>query len=97
MDMEISKMGERGQIVIPQEFRKELHMKKGEKFLVVKSNGRLILQQMSRMKAESIERLREDFVDLKIAEDRLDEIEKGKGVVQTKERFLREMEQWVKG
>ena len=95
MDIEISKVGERGQIVIPQEFRKELKIKKGEKFLVVKSDGRLIFQQMSRLKAENIEKLKEDLIDIKIAEDRLKEIEQGKGIAQTKEHFLREMEEWV--
>ena len=95
MDIEISKVGERGQIVIPQEFREELRIKKGEKFLVVKSDGRLIFQQMSRLKADNIDKLKEDLIDIKIAEDRLKEIEQGKGVAKTKEQFLREMEEWV--
>ena len=30
MEMEIAKVGERGQIVIPQNFREDLHIKKGE-------------------------------------------------------------------
>ena len=32
---------------------------------------------------------------LKIAEDRLKEIEQGKAIVQTKDQFLKEMEQWI--
>lgn len=95
MEMEISKIGERGQIVIPQEFRDELHIKKGEKFLVVKSDGKIILQQMRRLKAQSIEQLREDLIDIKIAEDRLKEIEEGKAVIQTKKEFLKDMKKWV--
>lgn len=96
MDVEISKVGERGQIVIPREFRDELHIKKGEKFLVVRSDDKLIFQQTKKLKAKSIENLREDFMDMKIAEDRLNEIEKGEAVVQTKKEFLDEMENWVK-
>jgi len=96
MEMEISKMGERGQIVIPQEFREELHIKKGEKFIVVKSDDKIIFQQMSKIKSKSIEQLREDLIDMKIAEDRLKEIEQGKGKSQTKKEFLKEMEEWVK-
>lgn len=94
--MEITKIGERGQIVIPQEFREELHIKKGEKFLIVRSDNRLILQQMKKLKAKTLEQLKEDLIDMKIAEDRLEEIEKGKSIVQTKDEFLREMEAWVK-
>jgi AbrB family looped-hinge helix DNA binding protein len=95
MDIEITKLGERGQIVIPLEFREELHLRKGEKFIVARSDNKIILQQMSKLKAKTIEQLREDFVDMKIAEDRLEEIEQGKSVAQTKEKFLEEMEQWV--
>lgn len=96
MKIEISKIGERGQIVIPQDFREELNIKKGEKFLIVKSNNKLILQQMSKLKAESIEQLNEDLVDMKIAEDRLKEIKEGNAIVQTKEEFLEDMEKWIK-
>jgi len=95
MEIEISKVGERGQIVIPQEFRDKLHIKKGDKFLVVRTDNKLILQQMSTLKAKNIDQLREDLIDIKIAEDRLKEIEEGKGLVQTKEEFLKEMKKWI--
>jgi len=96
MDIEISKVGERGQIVIPQEFREEMNIRKGEKFLVVKIDNKLIFQQMEKLKSETLEQLKEDLIDIKIAEDRLKEIERGKCVIQTKEEFLKEMEEWVK-
>jgi AbrB family looped-hinge helix DNA binding protein len=96
MDLEISKMGERGQIVIPQGFREELHIKKGEKFIVVKSEDKLIFQQMSKLKAKNIDQLKEDLGDMKIAEERLKEIEDGECTVQTKDEFLKEMKDWVK-
>lgn len=96
MEIEIAKVGERGQIVIPQDFREELHIKKGEKFLVVKSDNKLIFQQMSSLKAKTLEQLKEDLVDMKIAEDRLKEIESGQGIRSTKEEFLKEMRLWLK-
>lgn len=96
MEIEISKVGERGQIVIPQDFREELNIKKGEKFIVVKSDDELIFKQMKKLKAKSLDQLKEDLIDLKIAEDRLKEIEEGKCIVQTKDEFLKEMEKWVK-
>lgn len=96
MEIEISKLGERGQIVIPQEFRKKLNIKKGEKFLVVKSDSKLILQQIKKLKAKTVEQLKEDLIDIKIAENRFKEIREGKKVIKTKKEFLKEMEEWVK-
>jgi AbrB family looped-hinge helix DNA binding protein len=95
MDIEVAKVGERGQIVIPQEFREQLHIQKGEKFIVVKSGNKLILQQMKELKAKSIDRLNEDLIDMKIAEECFKEIERGEVVVQTEDEFFKEMEQWV--
>jgi len=96
MDIEISRIGERGQIVIPQEFRDELHIKKGEKFLVVRTEDKIILQQMKKLKTDALEQLKKDLIDMKIAEERLDEIKKGKSVSQTKKEFLKSMQQWLK-
>ena len=93
MEIEISRIGERGQIVIPQEFREEMHIKNGEKFLIVKTDDKLILQQMSKLKSKNIEQFREDLIDMKIAEARLNEIEKH-GTVQTKDEFLKDMKKW---
>jgi len=96
MEIGVSKLGERGQIVVPQDFREELGIKRGDKFLVVKSDNKLVFQRMKDLKAKTIEQLRDDLIDIKIAEDRLREIEKGECVIQTKEKFLKEMEDWVK-
>jgi len=94
MELEISKITERGQVTIPQEFRKELNLKSGEKIVFIKENGSLLLKPMKNIKAKSFERLREDFIDAKIAEKRLKEMEEGKVIRQTKEEFLRDLETW---
>ena len=52
MEFEVAKMGERGQIVIPQEFRKEMNLHRGEKFMIIKHDGNLLLK---RMEAPTIE------------------------------------------
>ena len=52
MEFEVTKMGERGQIVIPQEFRKEMNLHRGEKFMIIKHDGNLLLK---RMEAPTIE------------------------------------------
>ena len=43
---EVTKMGERGQVVIPQEFRKQLNLQAGEKFIVVASGDTLLLKRL---------------------------------------------------
>lgn len=49
---EVTKLGERGQIVIPQEFRKSLGLHTGEKFMVMAKKDTLIFK---RLKAPSLE------------------------------------------
>lgn len=44
MDFEITKLGERGQIVIPLEIRNKLKLKKGDKFIVKHSEKSISLQ-----------------------------------------------------
>ena len=95
MEIEISKVGERGQVVIPQDFRNELKIKSGEKFIVVKIDDKLIFLQMSKLKSGTIEQLKEDLVDMKLAEDRMKELEEEKKISQTKEEFFKEMKKWV--
>ena len=52
MDFEITKLGERGQVVIPQEFRKSMGLHIGEKFIVVERGDMLVLK---RIKAPTME------------------------------------------
>jgi len=48
---EVTKLGERGQIVIPQEFRKSLDLQTGEKFIVMMHGDTLTFK---RLKAPSL-------------------------------------------
>lgn len=95
MEMEISKVGERGQIVIPRDFRNELKVRPGEKFVVVKADNKLIFQQMSKLKSETITQLKEDLVDMKLAEEKFKELEEGKVNSYTEKKFLERMKKWV--
>jgi len=52
MDFEVTKLGERGQVVIPQEFRRSMGLHQGEKFAVMERGDMIILK---RLKAPSIE------------------------------------------
>lgn len=96
MELEITKLGERGQVVIPQDIRNQLHLKKGEKFLVVRSDSKIIFEPLRKLKAKIVDELKEDIIDMKLAEKGIKEIEKGEYVIQTEEEFIKEMEEWVK-
>jgi len=92
MDIELSKMGERGQVVIPQEIREKLHMKKGEKFLVISEDNDIVFRPLKKVK--SLKRIEEDIIDMQIADKRWKEIERGESIISSKEDFLKEMESW---
>ena len=94
MEFEISKITERGQVTIPQEFRKELNLKTGEKILFIKEKEKLILEPMK--KTKSLERLKEDLIDTKIAEQFWKDVKSGKVklINQTEKEFLKDLETW---
>lgn len=46
MEFEIAKLGERGQVVIPQSFRDGMDMHKGEKFMVLQRGDMLVLKRL---------------------------------------------------
>ena len=46
MEFEVTRLGERGQIVIPLIFRESLKLKKGEKFMIVEQNGTILLKRL---------------------------------------------------
>ena len=94
MKLETAKLGERGQVTIPLEFRKELNLEQGETIVFTRDEDRIILKSTKNIK--SLERLREDLIDSKIAEQRLKEMEKGEVVTQPMDEFLKDLEKWAK-
>ncbi len=92
MDAEIGRIGERGQIVIPQEMRERLNIKQGEKFLIVMQDDDIIIRPMKKIK--SLDTIEEDVIDMQIADKRWKEIEEGNSLVSSKEEFLKEMKSW---
>ncbi|MBS3136537.1 AbrB/MazE/SpoVT family DNA-binding domain-containing protein [Candidatus Woesearchaeota archaeon] len=46
-EFEVTKLGERGQLVIPQEFRRSLGLHQGDKFIVVGRRDTLVLKRIS--------------------------------------------------
>ncbi len=94
MEIEISKMTERGQVTIPEEFRRELNLKAGEKIVFFKEDGRLFLEAMSRVK--NLEKLKEDLEFARRTEEAWRAYERGEFVSQDADEFLRELERWAK-
>ncbi|MBI5392824.1 AbrB/MazE/SpoVT family DNA-binding domain-containing protein [Candidatus Woesearchaeota archaeon] len=46
MGLEIATIGERGQIVIPQSLRDDLHIDKGDKFMIIKKGDIIIFKKL---------------------------------------------------
>lgn len=57
MEFEITKLGERGQVVIPQSFRDEMSLHKGEKFMVLQRGDMLVLKRLSAPTKEDFENM----------------------------------------
>ena len=57
MEFEITRLGERGQVVIPLSFREHLKLEKGEKFIVVEQGENIILRRIKKPTKEEFEDL----------------------------------------
>ena len=90
MDMGITKMSSKGQIVIPADMRKD--MKEGDKFIVIKDEEKILLRKMTKMD----KKLEEDLEFAKRTNKALDDYEAGRGnwVEMDGEDFLKEIKKW---
>ncbi len=64
MEFEVTKLGERGQIVIPQTFREHLKLQKGEKFIIAEQGDAIILRRLkapTKLEFESLIRKTHEF------------------------------------
>jgi len=88
MDIAITRMSSKGQIVIPAEMRKDIE--EGEKLVLIKSNGQLIMK-----KAKSLRKNFED--DLKFAkktEEAWKSYDRGEFIEMDFDKFLEEAKKW---
>jgi len=77
MEFEITKIGERGQVVIPQQFRKEMNIQTGDKFMVVHKENTIVLERLkpSEMSWEEVTKpLREAMKKTNLKESDVPEI-----------------------
>ena len=88
VDVDLTRMSSKGQIVIPQDMRKGFA--EGDKFVIIKSDNQLILKpvrNVSRNFAEDVE-----FAKRTIAS--LERYERGKFKSMNDKEFLAELEKW---
>ncbi len=57
MEFEIAKIGERGQVVIPQSFREDMSIHKGDKFMVLQRGGMLVLKKLYAPSLDDFEKM----------------------------------------
>ena len=88
MDIAITKMSSKGQVVIPAELREDI--KEGEKLLVIRNNGQIILKKASSMD----KKLKEDLEFAKRTEEAWQSYDRGEFKSMSAADFLKEIEKW---
>lgn len=87
MEIAITKMSSKGQVVIPAGLRKGL--KKGEQLVIIHTEGQLIMK-----KANELQNIAEDLRFAKRTEAALQRINQGKGTRMDFDDFIEEMKKW---
>ena len=88
MDIEITKVSSKGQIVIPKELRQGI--KEGDKLVVIRNGDQIILK-----KADKFDKnLKEDLEFAKRTEEAYKRIEAGEGTTMEFDDFIKEMKKW---
>ena len=88
MDVAITKMSSKGQVVIPAEMRKDIH--EGEKLILIQNKDQIIMKKTNDLD----ENLKEDLEFAKRTEEALNRIEAGKGIRMDFDKFIKELEKW---
>ncbi|NQV08782.1 AbrB/MazE/SpoVT family DNA-binding domain-containing protein [Candidatus Woesearchaeota archaeon] len=88
MDIGITTMSTKGQIVIPNDLRDDFSV--GEKLVVIKNDHRLIIKKASEMENN----LQEDLEFAKRTEEAWKRYEKGEFISMDSKDFLDEIEKW---
>lgn len=88
MNIAITKLSSKGQVVIPSEMRKDL--KEGEKLILIKAGHQIILVKAS----ELDEKLQEDIEFARRTEEAYKRYEKGEFISMNADNFLDELDKW---
>jgi len=87
---ELTRLSSKGQIVIPNDIRKKLHVQEGSIFGVVAKDNTIILKKID-TKAKA-----EDMRTLKLVEESWKDIEEGRYKRTSVEDFFKELSKWKK-
>ena len=85
MDVAITKISSKGQVVIPKEMRKGLN--EGDKLLIIQNNGRWIMKKATKLDKD----LKEDLEFARRTEEAWKRYEKGEFVSMPMDEFLKEL------
>jgi len=88
MDVAITKISSKGQVVIPSEMRRDLH--EGDKLLIIENNGQLIMKKASKLDTN----LKEDLEFAKKTEAAWKRYENGEFKSMDSKDFLKALEKW---
>lgn len=88
MNIALTKMSTKGQVVIPAELREGI--KEGDKLLVIRNNGQIILKKASSMD----KKLREDLEFARRTEEAYKSYERGEFKSMSVDDFLKELDKW---
>lgn len=88
MDISITKMSSKGQIVIPLEMRENL--KEGEKLVLIKNGKQIIIKKAS----DFDKNLKEDLEFARRTEEAYKRYEKGEFISMPADKFLEELKKW---
>jgi len=88
MDINITRMSSKGQIVIPQEMRQ--NFKEGEKILIIQGGDKLILKKATDLD----ENLKEDLEFARRTEEAWKSFDKGEFTSMEFDEFIEEMKKW---
>ena len=86
ININITKLSSKGQIVIPSEMREDL--KEGDVLLIIKHDHRIILKKIKRLTEE----MKEDLEFAKKTEEAWQSYERGEFTSQSADKFLEELE-----
>jgi AbrB family looped-hinge helix DNA binding protein len=88
MDIALTKMSSKGQIVIPLELRKGI--KEGEKMIIIKNNDQILIKKASSLS----ENFKEDLMFANKTQKAYESYIKGKFKSLKSEEFLKELKKW---
>ncbi|MBI4155289.1 AbrB/MazE/SpoVT family DNA-binding domain-containing protein [Candidatus Woesearchaeota archaeon] len=88
MDMSVTKLSSKGQIVIPVEMRKDI--REGEKLVIIRNKNQIIVEKVS----EFSKKLEEDLEFARRTEEAWRKYEKGEFVEMEFDEFLKELKKW---